>query len=303
MTGTYSRSLRSCKIVSMRVFLVSALALLLVAAPAAAATKPETASSRSTTATFTYDYKRTKFGTYDFSNLHVTIDRAGVRLVDQSLADEECNGCSDWPADQGAKGATSITVRDLDADQEPEVLVDLYTGGANCCWFSISWRYDESQNRYIKKLLRPGLSFPYTLQDIDKNGIPEFKSVDYRFAYKYGSNADTPRPLRIFNWDRGRLVDVTVGYPKLAAQDAADMYKGYLEFRKQKDTNVRGLLAAYLADSYRAGNGRVAWRRVVAAYRRGDVDAKFKGDVGPHGKAFLVSVRKFLKKLGYLKAS
>jgi hypothetical protein len=279
----------------MRIFVTALLAMLVFAVPAAAATKTETASSGQTSATFAYNYKKTRFGTYDFSNLHVTIDRGGVRLVDQTVEDA-------WPADQGANGATSITVRDLDADDEPEVLLDLYSGGANCCWYSLSWRFDENQNKYMKKTLRPGLSFPYTLKDIDKNGIPEFRSVDYRFAYKYGSNADTPRPLRIFNWDRGRLVDVTVAFPRLAELDAADMYKGYLHFRKVKDANVRGLLAAYLADSYRAGNGRVAWRRVVAAYRRGDVDAKFKGDVGPHGKAFLVSVRKFLKKLGYLKA-
>jgi hypothetical protein len=285
-----------------RLVLLVVLSLLVVAAPASAATKTETDSAGQVTATFTYDYKRTSFGTYDFSNLHLMIDRAGVRLVDKDVGGEQCDGCTAWPADQGARGATSVTVRDLDADGEPEVLVDLYSGGANCCWYSDSWRFDEGQNKYIEKLLRPGLSFPYTLRDVDKNGIPEFQSVDYRFAYKYGSNVDTPRPLRIFNWNAGKLVDVTVGFPKLAAADAADMYTGYLRFRKVKDANVRGLLAAYLADSYNAGNGRVAWRRVVAAYRRGDVDKKFAGDEGPHGKAYLTSLRRFLKKLGYLRA-
>jgi hypothetical protein len=80
------------------------------------------------------------------------------------------------------------------------------------------------------------------------------------------------------------------------------MYKGYLKYRTVKDVNVRGLLAAYLADSYRAGNGRVAWRRVVAAYRRGDVDKRFAGETGPFGKSYLQSLRRFLTKLGYLKA-
>jgi hypothetical protein len=276
--------------------------VLAAAAPASAATRTETASKGDVTATFTYDYKKSRFGTYDFSNLHVAIDRGGVRLVDEPLEDQECAGCSDWPADQGSNETQSVTVRDLDADGEPEVLIDLYSGGANCCWFSVSYRFDEAQNKYVKKVLRPGLSFPYTLRDVDKNGVPEFVSVDYRFAYKYGSNADTPRPLRIFNWNAGKLVDVTVGFPKLAAADAADMYKGYLHYRRVKDVNVRGLLAAYLADSYNAGNGRVAWRRVVAAYRRGDVDKKFEGDVGPHGKAYLQSLRRFLNRLGYLRA-
>jgi hypothetical protein len=272
------------------------------AAPASAATRTETASQGQVSATFSYDYKKTALGIYDFSNLHVTIDRAGARLVDEPLEDAQCNGCASWPADGGSKATQSVTVRDLDGDDEPEVLVDLFSGGANCCWYTISYRYDENQNKYVKKTLRPGLSFPYVLKDLDHNGIPEFRSVDYRFAYKYGSNADTPRPLRIFNWMGGKLVDVTVGFPKLAARDAADMYKGYLRYRKSKDVNVRGLLAAYLADSYNAGNGRVAWRRVVAAYRRGDVDKRFTGDSGPHGAAYLKSLRSFLKKLGYLRA-
>jgi hypothetical protein len=286
----------------IRLLLPVALAVLVVASPASAATKTDVSTAGQVTATFTYDYKKTKLGTYDFSNLHVTIDRAGARLIDEAPEAAQCNGCVSWPAGQAAAGTRSVTARDLDKDGEPEVLVDLYSGGVNCCWYSISYRYDEAQNKYIKKTLRPGLSFPYTLKDLDKNGVSEFVSVDYRFAYKYGSNADTPRPLRIFNWDAGRLVDVTVGFPTLAAADAADAYKGYLRYRKVKDVNVRGLLAAYVASSYNAGNGRVAWRRVVAAYRRGDVDKKFAGDAGPHGKAYLESLRRFLKKLGYLRA-
>src|SRR4051812_15953560 len=278
--------------------------LAIVAAPASAATRTEPGSAGHATATFTYDYKKTSFGSYDFSKLHLTIDRSGARLLDADVGQEQCTGCFAWPASQATKGLSSVTVRDLDADGEPEVLLDLYSGGANCCWYSDSWRFDNGQNRYVQKLLRPGLSFPYTLKDLDKNGIPEFRSVDYRFAYKYGSNVDTPRPLRIFDWGPGgKLIDVTAAFPQLAAQDAADMYKGYLKFRKVKDVNVRGLLAAYLADSYRAGNGRVAWRRVVAAYRRGDVDARFKGDDGPHGRQFLISLRRFLTKLGYLRST
>src|SRR4029450_13821459 len=98
--------------------------------PAPAATKTETSTSGQVTANFTYDYKRTSFGTYDFSRLHLTVDRAGVRLVDQDIGEEQCTGCVAWPASQAAKGLSSVTVRDLDADGEPEVLGALYWGGA-----------------------------------------------------------------------------------------------------------------------------------------------------------------------------
>jgi hypothetical protein len=284
-----------------RVLVTTVAALLLTSAPALAATKTETSTSGQVTATFTYDYKKTQFGTYDFSKLHLTVDRAGARLIDQDVGEEQCAGCVAWPADQGAKGLSSVTVRDLDRDGEPEVLLDLYSGGANCCWYSDSWRFDAAQNKYVQKLLRPGLSFPYELKDLNKDGVPEFKTIDYRFAYKYGSNADTPRPLLIFDWKGGKLVDITRSFPVLASADAAEYYKGYLKYRKVKDVSVRGLLAAYLASSYNAGNGRVAWRRVVAAYRRGDVNRKIGGEAGPFGKAYLQSLRRFLKKTGYLR--
>ncbi len=284
----------------LRVFLLSALIFCFAASPALALTKTETDIDGQVEANFSYNYKKTRFGTYDFSNTRVTITRAGEAITDDLLG-KECSYCEPWPASGAQSGLSSVNVVDLDADGEPEVLVDLFSGGANCCWYSMSYRFDETKNTYIPKLLRPGLSFPYTLKDLDKDGVPEFRSIDYRFAYKYGSNADTPRPLRIFDWNAGRLLDVTIGFPKLAAQDAADMYKGYLHFRKQKDANVRGLLAAYLADSYNAKNGKVAWKRVVAAYRRGDVDRRFGGEVGPFGRQYLTSLRSFMKKLGLLR--
>jgi hypothetical protein len=286
---------------SMRIWTLglALIGLLVGASPAAAATKTESATSGQVSASLTYDYTRDSSGVTSFSNVHVAITRAGVQLVDDTLG-KECDFCSPWPASFGQKGVSSVHVRDLDKDGEPEVLIDLFTGGANCCWYSESYRFDAAGNRYVRKTLRPGLSFPYTLRDIDRNGIPEFESVDYRFAYKYGSNADTPRPLRTFDWKAGKLVDVTRRFPALAARDADDMYRGYLKYRKVKGVNVRGLLAAYLADSYNAHNGRTAWRRVVAAYRRGDVNRRIPGEVGPFGKAYLQSLRRFMKKLGYL---
>lgn len=282
------------------VFALSSTLPLAAASPAFALHKDETRTSGGVTATLSYDYNKTRYGNSDFSNMKVTIDRNGQRLVDTPIGDG-CAGCTPWPA--GGAQTDSISVRDLDADGEPEVLVDLYTGGANCCFYSVSWRWVEAANQYAQNLLRPGLSFPYVLRDLNKDGAPEFESFDYRFAYKYGSNADTPRPLRIFDYEAGKLIDVTIAYPKLAAREAASLYRTYLKYRKVKDVNVRGILAAYLADSYNAGNGRTAWRRVVDAYRRGDVNRKIPGDVGPFGNRYLTSLRGFLKKLGYLRTA
>lgn len=288
----------------LRRWLLAALpAALVLAMPSSAFAlhKDEVVTSGNTTATFSYDYKKSRFGGYDVESLHMAIDRAGQRLFDQDLA-TDCAASCDLPAAIGVAAARSVTVRDLDGDGEPEVLADFYTGGANCCGYTESWRYDQATNSYIQKHLQPtGLSFEYVLKDLNNNGVPEFRSLDYRFAYHYGSNVDTPRPLRIYDWEAGKLVDVTIGYPKLAAREAASYYRLYLKFRKQKGVNLRGILAAYLADSYNARNGRAAWRRVVAAYHRGDLNKPAPDEAGPWGKAYLRSVRIFLKKTGYLR--
>src|SRR5690242_19519966 len=156
----------------MRIAALALTALLVVAAPAAAKTKTETATSGQVTASLSYSYKQSRYGTYDFTSAHVTIVRAGQTLVDQDLG-KECRYCTPWPASMASPGVSSVTVSDLDGDGEPEVLVDLYSGGANCCWYTNSYRFDANQNKYIFKLLRPGLSFPYTLKDLNGDGVPE----------------------------------------------------------------------------------------------------------------------------------
>jgi hypothetical protein len=42
---------------------------------------------------------------------------------------------------------------------------------------------------------------------------------------------------------------------------------------------------------------------VVAAYHRGEVNRRFPGESGPFGRAYLKSLRSFLKKLGYLRTA
>src|SRR4051812_37270741 len=101
---------------------------LVPAGSALAASKTETSSQGDVTAAFSYDYKKSRYGTYNFSNARVKITRAGVTLVDKPIG-KECSYCTPWPASMGAGGTSSVTVTDLDNDGEPEVLLDLYSGG------------------------------------------------------------------------------------------------------------------------------------------------------------------------------
>ena len=70
---------------------------------------------------------------------------------------------------------------------------------------------------------------------------------------------------------------------------------------RSRSRSTSRALSRMLAAS--AANDAVAASVDESAYRRGDVDRKFKGDVGPFGKAYLDSLQRFLQKLGYLRTT
>ena len=75
-----------------------------------------------------------------FKNLKVDIERGGALLLTTTLPKYK----DFWPG--GAIDDSSIDVRDLDGDGEPEVQVKLYSGGANCCLSGLVYSYRAATN-------------------------------------------------------------------------------------------------------------------------------------------------------------
>jgi hypothetical protein len=196
----------------------------------------------------------------------------------------------------GFSRPTGLVVRDLGTDREPEVILDVYTGGAHCCVHSLIYRYDRAQRRY-RFGVRDWGNVGFRIIDLDRNGQPEFRSADDRFAYAFTSYADSVFPLRIWHYDRGRFLDVTRSFPRLVLADARNAWRTYLSARH---TDPRGALAAWLADEYLLGQQEQGWRKVDAAYRRGEVGPR-PGLTGlwPEGQAYVKALEAFLRKLGY----
>ena len=272
------------------------MAAALLALPAVAQAKTETATSGPVTATFSFDEVSDEPSGY--RNLRLRVDRGGVTMVDEAI-EKDCSFCWAVPAGGGGDDSKSLFLLDLEADQEPEVVVNLFTGGANCCFYSLVWRFDGT--RYQRHRLLPMGSFAFDVRNIDRRGPLELVSQDYRFAYRYGSNADTPRPVRIFRFRAGRLVDVTRSFRSFPRRDASRLYRFYLRLRRDEDLNLRGVLAAYVADEYKAGRGRIAWRRLRVALRRGELDRGREYSVGKFGPAFMRDLRRFLVRTGYIR--
>lgn len=213
----------------------------------------------------------------EFRDVRLVVRREGTPVVDRPLA---VRGC-----EQPYCRPVGVTVRDLDGDGEPEILVDVYTGGAHCCTISelLTWQGGTYRSRF-----HDWLDAGYELADLEGDGRPELRSVDARFRYEFASFAASAFPVQIWQVDGGRFEDVTGGHPDLVRRDAARWLRIYRGRRGKAGREWQGALAAWVADQDRLGRRRTADRELRVALRRGWVD-----------RAFIRSLDRFLKGTGY----
>ena len=266
-------------------------ALALAAAPAHAKVLTETASAGAVQATLSYD----KTGDFEFKDLRLKIVRQGATLFDDRITDPDTSLVQ--PAGAGEGGA--LQARDLDGDGEPEVVVDLFTGGAHCCLHSLVYRFQADRNGYSSfehNWGNPG----YRLVDLDRDGIPEFDSADDRFTDQFGPFAAAWPPERIFRLQNGRFVDVTRSFRARLERGARSLYRRFRrEVRRGRRLFARNVLAAYSAEEHLTGHGARANRRIRAALRRGALRPEFAGDI-PAGRAFVRKLNRVLRRYGYV---
>ncbi len=202
------------------------------------------------------------------------------------------------------KGALpeSVRVRDLDADGEPEVMVTLAIGGAHNRSYSLVFTHDPSTRRY-RALWHWWHEDRPTIVDLNRDGATEFVATDRRFAYEFTSFAGSYFPVQVWTYRRGSLSNATTAYASLIREDAGRLWRWYLAERRRSDPEVRGILAAYQADKYLLGEQNDGWRRLEAAYRRGDLGRDptrpGPGYGWPVGKRYLWKLQHFLLKTGY----
>jgi hypothetical protein len=235
---------------------------------------------------------------FSFHNVRVSISRNGTQLVNEQLK-SLCRFCTVSPADGGQPGAKSVNVLDLDGvATEPEVVVDLFTGGAHCCFYSVIYYYAPATNSY-RSLTHEWLDPGYQFADLDGNNIPEFVSADGRFAYRFGPFADSRFPPQIWNFQNGALIDVTREYPQLVKQDLARETHSYQARRKTHRLGVGTILAAIVADRCLLGQCSRGFGLVKTAISRGDLSRDVRFSQPPYNRRYLRALRRFLGRLGY----
>jgi hypothetical protein len=278
---------------------LAATAFLALAGTAPAASTPHHESVQGGDVSAQLDW--VKLGRYPYGHTRLTIVRAGTTVLDHAKVAPYCfvrGGCasSDDAEPQGAStGRGSLSVVDLDGDGEPEVVVDLFTGGAHCCSYSRVYRYDAATATYTQVLQTwgdPG----YRLEDLDGDGRPEFVTADDRFAYAFTDYAASGLPIQIFSYAGGGFTDVTRAYPVQVRADAELWLHVYTrERRRHGPKDLKGIVAAYVADEYLLGDGATGEALLSSAKRRGDL-----GGFGGSASRFVVRLHRFLRGNGYL---
>ena len=190
-----------------------------------------------------------------------------------------------------------LHVRDLDADGELEVWIDTYTGGAHCCDQSRFFRWLPARAAYGKTFHDWG-NAPYRAKNLDGRRHVELLGSDDRFAYVFTSFAGSAFPIRIWQFDAGRLLDVTRRFPGLVQSDANELWDSYVRSRSGR-SDVRGVLAAWQADQYLLGREDAGWLELDRALKRGDLEGT--NGQWPTGRRYLRELRAYLRKLGYIR--
>jgi hypothetical protein len=268
---------------------VLVLASFALLAPAALATT-QTATRGAVTATFTYTGQ---FPSY--SGLHLTIAQSGSVLYDQPVSSKAC-GTDCGPGATGTK-ASSVHVIDLDDIGQPNVVLDLYTGGAHCCSVEQVFTFDPGTMTYTKAerdFGDPGAR----IADLNHDGHFEFVTADDRFAYAFTDFAASGLPLQILTFSGSRFQDVTDSYPALIRKDATAWLKAFKGMARGHYADSVGVIAAWAADEYRLGRSASANRFLHQQAKAGHLKSALAPNE-PQGQKFVAALQRFLRRHGY----
>ncbi|QEC50016.1 hypothetical protein FSW04_22220 [Baekduia soli] len=213
------------------------------------------------------------WGAADFgiTDPRLAITRAGVSY-DVAITDICQEGCI-LVADDAhtAPGDSVLKVADLDADGEPEVLVDTFSGGAHCCVTTRVLTFDGSA--YTPTDIFWG-DVGYRLRDADGDGRPELVGADPRFSGAFTAFAASGFPAQVLQVTHGAVADVTRRFPAVVAADARRQLRDLRRLRRGDD--VRGLLAAYVADEYSLGRAATARAELAHQLRRHRIRPQYR---------------------------
>jgi hypothetical protein len=272
----------------LRIAVVVAIAgTLASSASAASPVRTEKATSGHVKATVTYR----QLAPSQFS-MQLTIVRGNNRVYGKSVPMMFAHTGPSEPLGY-VGGASTIDLGDLDGDAEPEILVNLYTGGAHCCNWSWVFKWQPKLKSYSRAAHVWGDPL-YRLADLGHTDSLQLVSADDRFASAFADYAGSPLPVQVWTFEKGRFVDTTRRYANAVSADLAAKWRMYQ--LAPSGAPLRGILAAWAADGCLAGGCTSSYARVksLASKLDGPADAQ-------HGSvaSYLAKLKSSLVAWGY----
>jgi hypothetical protein len=279
-----------------------AVALLVPAGASAKDRTVETASLGPVTAELSYVKLRRGSGTsrfIEYVDFRVRIQRNGQVLYDKPIGKPCEQFCT--PTDSELTHQ-HIGMTELNGDSEFEVIVDLFTGGANCCVLVHAFGFDPAANTYRRARLDTGGGFVHADYP-PRDDVVELVGDDFRFRGLFTCGACGSRPIRIWHYSLTGFEVVTRSFPDQIREHARRMKRIYERVRHRRDapTFVKGALTPYAADLCLLGRCGEGFRLVRLAIKRGELNRRSAFDVSPFGGAYLSALKRFLRRSGYLR--
>jgi hypothetical protein len=238
----------------------------------------------------TLDYERkVDEGYTEFRNMRLRVVRGGKPVVEKLV----CSGIGCWPALYKGDARWALVLRNVGGSKEPEVLVEIYTGGAHCCRHTVIASRGTQGYRTIRHSWGdPGYRGQW------RNGIYYFLTVDPSFAYAFTSYAESSAPALAWTMTRsGRLRNVTRQRLDYVRANATVRWRLYRERRDDSQSSVRGILAAWCADQHLLDRGDDCEVELERAAKAGWLESQTDGDESP--AEYIVKLRRFLRDRGY----
>jgi hypothetical protein len=252
----------------------------------------ETVTSGTVAATLTWDAGP---GGQTVDHARLTMTRGATTVFDQAIPQVVCDACELASVPAGDRQHGDVGLFDLDHDGEPEVLVESFTGGSECCVNVGVYDYRAAQATY-GRTLRTYATNDFSLQDLGHDGRLEIVSHDQRFEGKFGADADSWPPPVVESFQRqdgaGQLVDTTRDFPAVVARDARRAHQ-LLNRTDLFGVPVPAVLAGYVADEELLHRGDLAMRWIKLLTRSGDLGSPH------HAAAYRTRLLALLHRYGY----
>jgi hypothetical protein len=271
--------------------LVAAVAVTLFAWTLPAGATTQTLRSRDITVAYTYH------GSPPLSrDSRLKISEHGTVIYDQAVTSKWCG--TECSPNIIARTRKVIHIVQLGRTGAPSVVLDLYSGGAHCCFVEQVYSLRASSNDVTKaeyNFGNPGVK----LAQLTPNGSYEFLSADNDFAYAFTDYAASGMPIRVLSFSHDAFDNVTLSFPRLIRKDAAQWMRA---FQSQASTHYQdsvGVVAAWAADEDMLGHSSGVARFLSAQARAGHLNSALN-PITPSNYKYVRALQAFLRKHGYL---